>query len=589
MLWTWSLLIGDGSNEMIGIFGEYIKVEDVQFSTNKLEKKSFLFSNESIARKLYAGRVSVKKYENDKISFENQHYLIYTDGILLNSTQLKKKYRKQTISDLIITMFEESETFFSQIRGSYSCIIYDKKNDELFVYTDQLADKKIFFFDSNEKFIFSSRMNDIFKRVDKKEVDFDKESCVTLLTLGFMIDDHTLLKQIKKLAAGSFIKVKNNKACVKSYFKFNNDQTNFNSEEQIIEKLDELFRNSVKLQFEKDLEYNYKHIASLSGGLDSRMVNFVASDLGYKEILNYTFSQSGYMDATIAMEIASDLHHQFIFKSLDDANFLYDIDLIGSVSFGSSIYYGIAHSYNCIGVINMNDLGMIHTGQLGDVIVGSFNKSNVKKIDFKNYAYSKKYSSKLDSIDVAPYENDEMFKIYNRGINFALNGNLAFQEYSESASPFCNVDFMQYCLNIPIEKRKDHSLYYKWMNTKYPEATNYKYESTASNINTLKIVVKTKKFVRRIINKMSKVLNLPNLYGYNSKNGMNPFDYWYNSNPDLHEFVNVYFNDNKKLLNFLDNEISEMAVDLFTNGIMVEKLQVLTLLSALKIYDDENE
>ena len=60
-----------------------------------------------------------------------------------------------------------------------------------------------------------------------------------------------------------------------------------------VEQLDVLFRKAVSRCFEKDKAYGYNnHLASLSGGIDSRMVNFVAKELGYKKISNYTFGQS---------------------------------------------------------------------------------------------------------------------------------------------------------------------------------------------------------------------------------------------------------------------------------------------------------
>ncbi|WP_413537193.1 hypothetical protein [Carnobacterium divergens] len=575
---------------MIGIFGEYNKSGNTNFSKLQIENDSSLLINQTVYGKVSLGRAVLKKYENDKVFFENEDYIVISDGILLNSDELKKKYQKETIAETLIEMFKKiGELFFKDIRGSYSCSIYDKKQDQLFIYTDQLADKKIFYSNFENQFIFSSKMKDLVVNENLRTSEIDNESCITLMTLGFMLDDRTLVKNVKKLEAGSYIKIEENEISIKSYFKFNNDEIYTESIETIISRMDELFRKAVKLQFDKDIEYHYKHIASLSGGLDSRMVNIVANDLGYEDILNYTFSQTGYMDATIAMDIASDLNHEFIFKSLDDANFLFEIDSVAKISFGSSIFYGIAHSYNCMEKLNLNNYGMVHTGQLGDVVIGSFNKNRVKELDFKNYAYSKRHTKKLDEIKIREYENDELFKLYNRGINFALNGNLAFQEFTESASPFCNVDFMQYCLNIPVELRKNHSLYYKWIMEKYPNAAKYKYESINAKITTPKIVIKSKNFTLKVVNKIFKILKLPNLYGYNSKNGMNPFDYWYHHNIKLNNFINSYYEKNKSLLETLDNEVSDMAVDLFENGIMVEKLQVLTLLSTLKLKGEDHE
>ena len=101
-------------------------------------------------------------------------------------------------------------------------------------------------------------------------------------------------------------------------------------EDQIIEMLDIKFREAIRLQFEKDREYSYKHLVTLSGGLDSRMTSWVAHQMGYVDQLNLTFSQSDYLDETIAKKIAADLKHEWIFKALDNGTFLKDIDEIST-------------------------------------------------------------------------------------------------------------------------------------------------------------------------------------------------------------------------------------------------------------------
>lgn len=60
-----------------------------------------------------------------------------------------------------------------------------------------------------------------------------------------------------------------------------------------------LFSNTVRLEFEKDVEYGYKHIVTLSGGLDSCITALLAHKLGYVNQLNFTFSQSDYLDEKI--------------------------------------------------------------------------------------------------------------------------------------------------------------------------------------------------------------------------------------------------------------------------------------------------
>ncbi|PEJ17460.1 asparagine synthase [Bacillus toyonensis] len=544
-----------------------------------------LITNEIYGESFYLARFVNNKFLNDKVFFENDKYIVITDGILLNSTFLKEKYHKESISELLIEMYEQcGETFFEQIRGSYSCILYNKEADNWLIYTDRLGDKKVYYKNSYQGFFFGSRIYELTKILDEGRLDND--SCLCMLTLGYMVDDRTMVKDVKRLLPGHYVKINKGIVEVHRYFNLNNTPREDKSEEAIIEEMDSLFREAIRLQFEKDREYGYKHIASLSGGLDSRMVNFVAHDLGYKDILNYTFSQSNYLDEKIAKDIASDLNHEFIFKSLDDAKFLFDLEDILKINGGTSIYYGVAHSKNNLEKLNFKNYGMVHTGQLGDVVIGSFLKeSNYNQpIDLTSYVYSTKYKDKLDTIDKKEYPDDEIFKMYNRGFNFALNGNLAFQEFTESMSPFCDVDFLQYCMNIPLKYRVGHNLYFKWIIKKYPKAAEYIYESIKAKITTPKVYIRSKDFFIRGTNKVLRKLNLPTLYGYNTKNGMNPFDYWYRTNSELKEFIDSYYKQNIKLLDTLnEKELKVMCENLYNNGITVEKLQVLTVLATVKL------
>ena len=554
-----------------------------------------LITGELNGDSFYIYRYVNKKFLEDKVFFENENYLIVTDGVLLNSSFLKKKYNQTFLYKTLIVMYERNgEDFFNEIRGSYSCLIYDKRKEKWLFYTDHIGDKKIYYMILDDGLLFGSRIIDIMRMAKKEGINLslDSESCVFILTLGYMVDDRTTIKGIKRLIPGHYLRVEKGKIEVKKYHEFNNNPINQKSEDEIIEELDSLFREAVKLQFEKDKEYGYKHIASLSGGLDSRMVNYVAHELGYKDILNYTFSQSNYLDEKIAKDIAVTLGHEFIFKTLDDARFLLDIDQVIKINGGTSIYYGIAHSKNNIQLLNLDNYGMVHTGQLGDVVVGSFLKRPVyeKNFDLTSYVYSVMYIEKLKNLNIRQYPNDELFKMYNRGFNFALNGNLAFQEYTESMSPFCNVDVLQYCLNIPLHLRVNHQLYYKWIIRKYPKAADFIYESIKTKITSPKVYIKSKNFVIRAINKLLNTFRLPTLYGYNTKNGMNPFDYWYRTNNNLRNFIDQYYIDNIGLLDYLDQQnLKEMCENLFDKGITVEKIQVLTILGVTKLLFEVND
>lgn len=117
-----------------------------------------------------------------------------------------------------------------------------------------------------------------------------------LLSYGFMLEDYTLCKEVKKIKPGEYITYEKRCIEVKQYYRLNNECNYLIPEDEAIDILDKLFRQAVKRQFEKDEEYQYDHIVALSAGLDCRMTSFVAHDLGYTTQTNITFSQSEYYD-----------------------------------------------------------------------------------------------------------------------------------------------------------------------------------------------------------------------------------------------------------------------------------------------------
>ena len=144
-----------------------------------------------------------------------------------------------------------------------------------------------------------------------------------------MAADDTYAKEIKRLHGGDYLLRENGVLSVKQYHRFHSDTERFKgySEEELIDAIDENFRNAVQLEWAKDDEYEYEHLADLSGGLDSRMNLWVAHEMKPIHANVLTYSQAGYLDQTISEQIAYYWKDELIFKPLDDATFLYDIDI----------------------------------------------------------------------------------------------------------------------------------------------------------------------------------------------------------------------------------------------------------------------
>ena len=70
--------------------------------------------------------------------------------------------------------------------------------------------------------------------------------------------------------------------------------------------------------------------------------------------------------------------------------------------------------------------------------------------------------------------------------------------------------------------------------------------------------------------------------GANTKHHMNPLQYWYKSNPDLKVWIDKYVEEN---IHEIDgyNELKADCEELFNSNEWTGKMQVLSLLSAVKL------
>lgn len=528
------------------------------------------------------------KFAPEKILMENDQYIIGTDGVLLNLPYLMQKTGAKDMFQLIISLYKsENKSFTKSLRGDFSGFILNKQNQSLFIFTNHIGSKRIFYHAGDKYFIFSSDVKEITHLMHQLHIDckLDEQGAYLMLTNGFMVEEITLVKEVKRLMPGCYLSLQQNgNYQIDNYFHLRDIKKTTDNKDEIIQKMDDLFNQALTLEFEKDKAYNFKHIATLSGGLDSRMMVLGAHKLGYTDQLNFTFSQANYLDEKIAKQIAVDHGHHFLFQSLDGGNYLKKIDKSVFLNDGLILYSGSAHVLDSISNMNFNDYGLIHTGLVGDAVIGSFlSKPEIVAPSATDGMYSQKLSAKIkDTLNsvVEGYETEELYKFYSRGFLGAMNGNYTLDLVSQSVSPFLDVDFLSYCYSIPEEMKYKQKIYLDWIAAKHAEFARYPWEKTG--VSPLKSN-NYKKYFDVGYYKRMKLKFFDKLSG-KIKSGMNPFDYWMQQNASLQAFVQQQWNENADQLSSYPKLKKDME-KLFSNGNTGEKFQVLTLLKAIQLHN----
>lgn len=548
----------------------------------------------------------VNKFMNDRIFSETPDFFVLVEGVVLNNHELMERYACSSWLDCVLTMYEsEGDAFFSAFRGSFSGALLDKKHNKWLIYTCHTGEKQVFVSQTPDGYIFGSEMGFLVdtRKANNLPVSLDESGAYMTITFGFCIEDRTTVEEIKKLRAGHYFRLQN--GCLEDleYHRFSKQNANPDmTVDEAVAEIDHLFRQAVKRSFDKDLEYGYRHIACLSGGLDSRMTVWVAHEMGYTDQLNITYSQSGYLDFQVAQQIASDLNHDFLYKALDGGSYIPRYRFLSSMIYGMGCTMG--HGWSMEDLINYDSFGMFHTGQLGDVIIGSYIQSLAQDMSVKmtDGAYSQQLSERLSGYSLKyEYEDTEMFRLYNRGFCGIGQGLLTFQENTESYSPFTDVDMMEFCMTIPLKLRVNHKIYFDWVLTKYPAAAEYMWEGIRAKIHRIEnreprfmtvlgykvphflepdFPQYLKGFVLRRLG-LRKKGEKPQTIVQKSKFEMTPIDYWVNTNSALRQFITDFWEENKVFLP--DGQLGLDMRHLYEDCVPYDKLQCLSLLSAIKL------
>ena len=123
-------------------------------------KRLELINDNIITESFYVERRTINKFLNDKLFLGTEKLIIITEGIILNSQELIKKYQKNNFGLIVIEMIHQNPNdFFNEFRGSFSGLVYDKQSDCLQIYTDHIGSKQVFYSQTDKGFCFGFEIN----------------------------------------------------------------------------------------------------------------------------------------------------------------------------------------------------------------------------------------------------------------------------------------------------------------------------------------------------------------------------------------------------------------------------------------------
>ena len=203
---------------------------------------------------------------------------IVLNGEIYGYLDLKKKYsdypyKGTSDTELILAMYQEKgEKLIEELPGMFAFAIWDEKKQELFCARDRFGEKPFYYaFGKNGEFIFGSEIKAILASgLVKPEID--KAQIAYYLKNGYIHPHKTIYNNIFNLKPAHTLTVKNGKVETKPYWKIPTETSTLSLAESI-EKFQFLLDRAVKKQLIADVPVG----SFLSGGLDSSTIVAAAS------------------------------------------------------------------------------------------------------------------------------------------------------------------------------------------------------------------------------------------------------------------------------------------------------------------------
>ena len=257
---------------------------------------------------------------------EDESIVLLCNGEIYNHSQLRNEltarghvFRTQTDVEVLLHLYEEEGVeLVNRLNGQFAFVIYDRRNQKLFLARDHFGINPLFYALVDGVFMFASEIKAILEHPSlRREVDLTGLDQV--FTFPGLVSPRTMFKGIESLKSGHYIVVKNSIIKSAEYWDLDypaaGEVAYDKPESYYVDGLRERLEQSVSDRLQADVPVGFY----LSGGLDSSLIASLVNRASHGErrhslSIGFTdrdISESKYqrvMTAAINSE-----HHEMVF------------------------------------------------------------------------------------------------------------------------------------------------------------------------------------------------------------------------------------------------------------------------------------
>ncbi len=247
--------------------------------------------------------------------------VLICNGDIYNYKELRKelenkkyKFKTNTSEEVIVHGYEEwGKEITSKLRGMFAFVLWNKKEQELFMARDKWGIKPLYYYETEDTLLFGSEIKAFLDHPDFKK-EFNEEILSAYLCFNSVPTEETFFKGVKRIEPGYQATYKDGKLKLERYFALE-----FNEKEQDVEvlanEINEAMNDSVKRHFEADVEVG----SLLSSGVDS---SYIVSIGKPNKTFTVGYDDPKYNEINYAKDLADKLGIENITKIISQKEYI---------------------------------------------------------------------------------------------------------------------------------------------------------------------------------------------------------------------------------------------------------------------------
>ena len=219
--------------------------------------------------------IDISQTGDQPIYNEDKSLVLTFNGEIYNYQDLRKEllekghvFTTKTDSEVLLHGFEEwHEGLLNRLRGMFGFAIYNKKDKSLFMARDFFGIKPLHYTMVGDHFVYGSEIKSIlqFPGFEKK---FNMDTLNNYLSFQYAVPPQTFFEGVYCLMPAHYLWYKDGKITTTRYWEPQFHPDNSLTEEEAVDRIEEVFENSVNAHKISDVEVG----CFLSSGVDSSYV-----------------------------------------------------------------------------------------------------------------------------------------------------------------------------------------------------------------------------------------------------------------------------------------------------------------------------